>query len=296
MTARPLRLVALALLLALGLPAAPGLAASRDGFPLMDLRHSQPGSPVAPCSGRYPRVGTLDYTAGGAADVEAAIAARAASLDRVWGLAENARIAAGTAGPALEVRFPEGSINPGRDDGRPLGGAGFVATLGGGGLRAACLRYAVRFDDGFAFALGGKLPGLYGGTGPTGSEPATDGFSMRLMWRRGGAGEAYAYVINKERDYGASIGRGRWTFPAGHWVDLEIEVVLNDPARADGILRVWADGRQVVEQDDVAYRSDRRVTVDGLMFSTFFGGSDPKWASPHDQSARFGPFTLYGAR
>jgi hypothetical protein len=29
------------------------------------------------------------------------------------------------------------------------------------------------------------------------------------------------------------------------------------------------------------------VGVEGLMFSTFFGGADPSWASPRTQSVRF---------
>ena len=43
--------------------------------------------------------------------------------------------------------------------------------------------------------LGGKLPGLYGGTeGCGGGNDASNCWSTRMAWRTGGMGELYAYV------------------------------------------------------------------------------------------------------
>lgn len=189
----------------------------------------------------------------------------------------------------LEVSFPPGAYSRTYK-------AQFRAAAGMRGDDAGCLRYAVRFDPGFAFVKGGKLPGLYGGAGPSGGKPVTgrNGFSTRFMWRHGGAGEAYAYYANKrEPKYGESIGRGAWYFQPGRWTVLEQEVVLNRPGHADGRLRVWVNGREVVDKGGMMYRTVPDVGVDGLFFSTFFGGSNASWASPREQRIRFADFRLY---
>ena len=61
---------------------------------------------------------------------------------------------------------------------------------------AVRLEYEVFLPAGFDFVKGGKLPGLMGGpSGDCGGGADPDGcFSVRLMWRRDGAGEAYMYV------------------------------------------------------------------------------------------------------
>lgn len=150
----------------------------------------------------------------------------------------------------------------------------------------------MQFESDFAFARGGKLPGLYGGSGASGCEPAVgdEGFSVRFMWRPAGAGEVYAYLPDNTTRCGRSLGRGAWHFAPGRWTELELEVVLNRPAAADGVLRAWADGQLMVEETGVTFRTVEALTVRGIFFSTFFGGSDPSWASPRDQHADFALF------
>lgn len=271
--------------------------ASSGSLPKIDKKASEPSEAIAPCAGRYDRAWSLDLPGDlpGKGGVKDALAERAQTLDRVWGVDENVTMAGGENGGRLTVHYPKDSINPSSKNKRPLGGAGFVAGLLPQETTRACLRYRVRFEDGFEFVRGGKLPGLYGGDAPSGGEKVdgTDGFSMRLMWRRKGEGEVYAYVANKHADYGASIGRGAWTFEPGRWMEIQQEIVLNDPDRADGIVRVWVDGKQVIEQSDLVYRTVDDGGIDGLMFSTFFGGSSRKWASPKDQSVDFDSFELF---
>ena len=112
------------------------------------------------------------------------------------------------------------------------------------------------------------------------------------MWREDGQGELYEYVI-KEADYGKSVGRGLWTFPTGKWVTIENEIILNDPDQKNGIARVWIDGHPVLEQQDIVYRTDDDIYVDGLMFSTFFGGHGEEWRTPRDQFADFADFRFF---
>ncbi|MDI5934814.1 polysaccharide lyase [Halomonas kalidii] len=214
---------------------------------------------------------------------------------RHWGTDKNVeRLGAGQTGlgePGLRVHYPEGTSSPGDDK---EGGAGFYTEPAAlAGAERACLTYRVRFEPGFDFVKGGKLPGLYGGEAPSGGETADgeNGFSMRLMWREQGQGELYEYVVDQK---GTSVGRGSWTFPSGQWVTIEQEIVLNDPGEANGLARLWIDGQPVLEQRDIVYRTTPELTIDGLMFSTFFGGSGDEWRTPRDQYADFAAFRLYG--
>ena len=231
-------------------------------------------------------------------------------VKRLWG-GQNLRVvgANGSVGAVLEVSYPAGSINPGNAR-APAGGAGFL--YGGPPDRRhdrthACLSYDVRFAPDFDFARGGKLPGMYGGAAPSGGEDVAgqSGFSLRYMWRRAGRGEVYAYLAGQPNGqpngqpsgqasgkYGQSIGRGTIQFVRGKWHRLEQDVVLNHIGTADGILRVWVDGALVIERRDIPYRREPSIGIEGLMFSTFFGGHDATWASPRDQKIQIGNITF----
>ncbi|MCE8020592.1 hypothetical protein HOP51_10815 [Halomonas sp. MCCC 1A11036] len=213
---------------------------------------------------------------------------------RHWGTEENVeRLDAAQTGigePGLRVHYPAGTSSPGDE---PRGGAGFYSDPPSlRGAERACLSYMVRFPADFDFVRGGKLPGLYGGEAPSGGEDVDgkNGFSMRLMWREEGEGELYPYVVGFEGD---SVGRGFWHFPVGRWVTVEQEIVLNDPDLDDGIARLWVDGRPVLEQQNVVFRTTPEITIDGLMFSTFFGGTGEGWRTPRDQYVDFAAFRFY---
>jgi len=192
-------------------------------------------------------------------------------------------------GPVLRVRYPADSASHrAAATGASAGGAQAYLTHPSGPLEEAWLSYDVRFPPGFDFVKGGKLPGLYGGTVTSGQRipDGTDGFSTRYMWRRSGDGEVYAYLPTSQK-HGTSIGRGSWTWPAGRWVQVVQHVRLNTPGRADGVLDVWFQGKQVLHRTDITYRTTRDLRIDGLFFSSFFGGGDRSWATPKDQYADF---------
>lgn len=120
------------------------------------------------------------------------------------------------------------------------------------------LSYSVYFPQDFDFVKGGKLPGLYSSTGSinastglidantdscsggAGDDAGQSCWSVRLMWRANGEGEAYLYLPigrsgqydpcgNSEsgndgksrenwicnNDYGVSLGRGKFSFVRG---------------------------------------------------------------------------------
>jgi hypothetical protein len=195
----------------------------------------------------------------------------------------------------LRVYYPEGSASPkvSREKNRPLGGTQFYANLNIVPTDALKLSYYVRFSDDFEFVKGGKLPGLFGGTETSGGDipDGTNGFSTRLMWRRDGDGEVYAYLPTS-KNYGTSIGRGSWQFIPGLWHHIEQEIILNTPDQKDGEIRVWVDGKLVIDEDNLTFRTTEDLKIEGIFFSTFFGGGSASWATPKDVYVDFANFSV----
>ena len=218
--------------------------------------------------------------------------------DKDWGWAQLARgeESGGRFETFLRASYPSNSCSPASttDYGTPEGGGQFLATAGLPPANTLHLRYYVRFHTNFAFVKGGKLPGLFGGTNhfSGGAIPdGTNGFSTRFMWRTDGDGEAYAYLPTSDL-YGTEIGRGRWRFQPGQWHCLEQRVVLNTPGLDNGRLAVWVDGRLLVDERALRFRTTETLQIRGIFFSTFFGGSDPTWSTPGDTFADFAAFAL----
>lgn len=88
--------------------------------------------------------------------------------------------------------------------------------------------------------------------------------------------------------YGKSIGRGQIYFHPGTWTRLDVVMELNEPAGAsNGTLQIFQNGNLVVSMNDIPYRTTGMVGFQGLMFSSFFGGSDPSYATPEDTRVLF---------
>jgi hypothetical protein len=215
-----------------------------------------------------------------------------------WGLDSNMSVISEPGSPFpkfLRVRYPKGSASPAatRKEGAPIGGGQFYSTEGIPSYDSLKLSYYVRFARNFDFVKGGKLPGLFGGKITSGGRipDGTNGFSTRFMWRRGGAGEAYLYLPTST-DYGTSYGRGNWFFQPGVWHHLEQRVVLNQPGTANGSIQVWMDGKSVLNQQNLTFRTKDSLKIEGIFFSTFFGGNDTSWASSRDTYIDFADFSL----
>jgi hypothetical protein len=255
-------------------------------FPVIAMAQSPP------CASRMTALWSLGPTSLSSEETLPAALIQAGAT-RLWGVANISLQRDGNNVAVFSVRYPAGSINP-ASLAAPVGGAGFL--LSRGAERAhACLSYEIRFPQGFQFALGGKLPGMYGGQAPAGGEAVAEGegFSARFMWRRGGAGEIYLYQAGRTTPFGESIGRGAWFFHPGKWQRLNQEIMANSVGKQDGVIRAWLDGQLVVEHTGLNIRDRPDLGVAGLMFSTFFGGHDANWASPSDQAAEFRNITFY---
>jgi len=175
--------------------------------------------------------------------------------------------------------------------------AGMVGSANTGGIIKAKIagknnytfEYGIRFDSGFPWSKGGKVPGFSGGAGYTGGAPAWDGdgFSVRLMWREGGRIIPYVYHYNQPDEFGDTFGE-----TLGYFTDLKEHIikyyaVLNTGANPDGILKIYLDGVQVFEKRDLVYRTDESL-IDTAHLAIFAGGSDATWNMSADGYIRLG--------
>ncbi|KAI8145807.1 hypothetical protein BJV82DRAFT_511129 [Fennellomyces sp. T-0311] len=202
-------------------------------------------------------------------------------------------------GTVMSVLYAAGSYSPSgtkANDGS-LGGTEFTAVPLDGNYDSALLSYDLAFAENFNWVLGGKLPGLFGGSPDescSGGNKA-DGsncYSMRIMWREGGAGEAYGYIPDNSicgksstqcnDEYGISFSRGAIQFKTNEWTKLEMYVKINNATENNGVLKVWQDGSLVINQTTLKYRTTNAIAASSLMFSTFFGGGDSKYATSTD--------------
>ncbi|BEJ07417.1 hypothetical protein CcaverHIS641_0406860 [Cutaneotrichosporon cavernicola] len=188
--------------------------------------------------------------------------------------------------------------------------------------RTASFTYTVKFQDGFDWKLGGKLPGWYGGDSAdagkhcTGHAGSSSCFTSRLMWRSGGVGEVYNYYWGSKQAYctdpstykvgksevichsgsGDSLGRGAFNFEAGKAVTITNTVTLNtmngNSPNEDGSQVIVVDGVKVIEANKLVLRHHDAGRIRGLFFSTFFGGSGGSWASPKEQEVTFSDISV----
>lgn len=170
---------------------------------------------------------------------------------------------------------------------------------------AAYLRYYVRFDPGFDFVRGGKLPGLVGGEANTGGDrpDGTDGWSARMMWRANGRIVQYVYHPDQPTDDGEDLpwdAQCQRYFEPGRWHCVETMVQMNSVSESggahDGVVRSWLDGELALERTDMRFRDVPELAVDSVYFSTFFGGGDASWAPARDQHATFDGFVVSDSR
>lgn len=163
------------------------------------------------------------------------------------------------------------------------------------------LAYRVRTSYGFEQGRGGKLPGLCGGTCPTGGESPTNGsraagWSSRIMWNSTGWFNEYLYWADQPGTYGEGIpltGAKRGpAFNDGGWHVVQQHVRMNDAGRSNGRLQVSIDGTVYLDRNNLRFQDDNAMGIDTLLFSNFFGGNDASWASPADQRIYFDDIVL----
>jgi hypothetical protein len=245
---------------------------------------------ATPCSERYTSSTEFPLQRGDviltAADLQASLGGRDA------GVLENvaiARVENGPAPVAMTVSLPKGAISP-RASAGPKSGISFPwHPRLVQGKSAACLSYSVMLPADFPFGRGGTLPSI---SGADASDPAPDGFIARIVWRDGGRGGLINRVSSAGETRAAPAEREGYPLARGRWVKLEQEVVLNTPRKLDGILRLWVDGKLVVDRADLSFRTKPGVVLSGVAADVFYGFEDGGGAAPKDTKLSLTPFEI----
>ncbi|KAL0957417.1 hypothetical protein HGRIS_001216 [Hohenbuehelia grisea] len=216
---------------------------------------------------------------------------------------------------SMKAHFPKGSYSFSH---KPQGGLSFYA-LGPSNMelqnaKEVTFGYSVYFDVTFIWNKGGKLPGIYGGNSDevsiscSGGRRSNECFSARLMWREDGAGELYTYLppsfsankklcnVSPKSDcnptYGTSSGRGSFYFKVGQWNIVTERIRLNDAGQANGEIELFVEGKSVIKVPGLVLRDSDAGRVHGIQMQTFFGGSNPSFASPKNQDIWFSDFSM----
>lgn len=183
-------------------------------------------------------------------------------------------------GSVLRVAFPAKAIGPNQ------GGIQFIRTLPE--TNEYYLDYYLKFEHGFDFCLGGKLPGLTsGGSKFTGgvTPSAGEGWSARYMWTDK-MPVVYLYYVDMPSKYGEPLALSD-RFEAGKWYRLTQHIKLNDADKQNGSITVWIDGKQSLAKSGIRFRIGEKGYIDSFYFSTFHGGDTQQWAPKNDSYACF---------
>lgn len=171
----------------------------------------------------------------------------------------------------------------------------FTYPIPGGPHTQLWLQYKVMFDANFTWVKGGKLPGLAGftGTKPTGcvNNSELNGFSARFMWRENGNAFLYLYNPVKQEHCGDYSPLYSY-FTKGRWYTITSHVELGTANQYNGVVTTWIDGAQVSRVSGLLLRTSSSVSIDKLLFETFFGGSTSDWAPATDQYSYFDDITI----
>jgi hypothetical protein len=191
---------------------------------------------------------------------------------------------------------PSGPIN---------GGFQFYASPAVFPSKKVRFHYKVMFPEKFNWVKGGKLPGIWmGNIGANGGNHIANGASYRVMWRAGGALEAYVYTPTNQspdfmnatksisnNEYGLSLWRGSASAIAGKWTNITITAVINSSnSTSDGVISLTVNN--ITSSFNKINWGSSAFNIEGLMMHTFFGGSDESWATPTEQVVLFKDFVV----
>lgn len=158
--------------------------------------------------------------------------------------------------------------------------------------------YWVQPQPGWISGKGGKLSGLAGGKASTGGRgPVPDGWSARIMWGdvKGGL---RVYLYDQDRKKGAvgrTISMGGNRLQEGKWTRITQYIKVNSPGSRNGILKMWLNGKVVVNRTDIRFRgnvSNNVARVDRVINGMFRGGSTIDWSVARDTILRFSDFQV----
>lgn len=207
-------------------------------------------------------------------------------------------------GACLAVHFPEGI------EGTKGSGAQWKMEFYGSYSKVE-LSYWVKFGEDFDFVRGGKLPGLAGGSAPSGRARSSfeKGWAARLMWRTDDLTAASngehtrtrmcTYLKHptsgfdnegKDEDllfWNWSLSGSDVRLSSDKWYRITQVITMNDPGKANGRVEAWVGKSHVLSESGYEFRDDLDLGSDQLFFSVFFGGGDSSWETSKDEVIYF---------
>lgn len=246
---------------------------------------------VPSCKERFATGTRLSLDRDGTAITTADLQGRLGNTD--WGLLHGAQVVKLRSGPAkfaleIDLASAPGAVQGG---GTQRVGIGFNwAPQNFGKARAACLTYSVFLPEEFTFGRGGRLPGLVGNQSRDNGE-GEPVFSTRYTWLANGDASIHTDLPGWPEGRPLTNERNGLTLEKGRWIELEQEVVLNAPGKKDGQLRVWRDGRIVLQKNDLVFRNKASELITGVLAEVVAGEPLPG-TKPGPQKIWITPFEL----
>ncbi|MEL6226740.1 MAG: polysaccharide lyase [Pseudomonadota bacterium] len=151
--------------------------------------------------------------------------------------------------------------------------------------RSACLTYKVFLPESFEFSETGYLPGLRV-EGFDAKDQAL-GITYPVRWKRSGHLGMQVKrdgVIGRPREHVSDAGTP--DLSAGRWIRIDKEIRLNEPGKADGLIRFWVNGRLRIEVEDALIVPEgAKASFVGVVGDTHYTTTGSKWRpAPKDTS------------
>lgn len=261
---------------------------------------------IAPCEARYKHVMRFALEQNGKLLSTDELQARVGGRDKGMHNIAIARDASAPKPALMRVSLPSGSAGP--DAETNPGGAHFpweprvLASQ-----TAACLAYDLMLSPEFDLNENGLLPGLVGA-----DLADTETFEVYTSWDRSGEGTARHKITTRPAAQSpqaggilpppadANPGNGHFgvelaafELPKGRWLRVNQELVLNSPDQTDGTLRIFIDGKLVLERTDMQLRTSPETTLRGVAVAGHVLGADARYGGAKDGAVSFTPFEVY---
>ncbi len=171
--------------------------------------------------------------------------------------------------------------------------------------KATIMEYRVKFEKGFEWTKGGKLPGLCGGgqcvAGCTDHQNQQKNFSTRLMWHQDGTMIAYPYWPENTSRCG---GNWYWMDPqkpanklelkSDVWYTIRQELELGQANQKNSKMRIYVDDNLVLERNNIKLITEADATIRFAYWTNYVGGSSvSSFAPKKDQYIFFDDFKVW---
>lgn len=151
--------------------------------------------------------------------------------------------------------------------------------------------YRIKFEEGFDWGIGNKLPGLAFGkipkiaSGGDGPKIGDLGSTIRMSWHSEGRIRLYVYHHSMKQKYGEDLGLGYVAnLKSGEWYTVTMRVVANDELKSNGIIQIWINDELVGSVDNANFRTpESPKLIQSVGLQTFMGGGDERFASKKNQ-------------